>query len=382
MLDIKERTVRKPISLFNRVLHAFIAGGDPIKPHDHRDAKVALNLLAQSNKDLSDAIDYKNEVAKRALWEEHRFTADGRLTLESLYEIYDQLEQEGWTKELVYTETITKHTGETVSYPVYAYSYKGEHPESIWILGGVHGEEPAGPNAFAHSINIIKDLKNKGVSSVFIPVLNPAGYDRDWRYFDVPRDRDAGFNSSVTDSEHVLYSKIPGHEHELMHHEPRNEFAGKVISWITNKSREFKPLVVFDHHEDLLERLGRVDDAFTYSYVYGDEHSPVIKNMCAEVSAALSANGAVSLAEGTTGFSHLNEKIENGIIMNSWDGSADQHFYDNLGAKAVFVLETTRTAEVEDQLPERIAAQENIMKLYYPFYQQLIEEQIPEPVAV
>ena len=55
---------------------------------------------------------------------------------------------------------------------------------AIWVLAGIHGEEPAGPNAVAAAIADIAMLgEHRPV--VLLPLLNPHGYARNWRYLNV-----------------------------------------------------------------------------------------------------------------------------------------------------------------------------------------------------
>ena len=55
------------------------------------------------------------------------------------------------------------------------------HGPAIWILAGIHGEEPAGPIAVADAID---DIAKLGAMRpvVLMPLLNPHGYARNWRY--------------------------------------------------------------------------------------------------------------------------------------------------------------------------------------------------------
>ena len=354
---------------------------ETLHPHDELNKD---NIEPDTNSmSLPDSEEDKNQKAKDALLEEKLYTADGRKTIEQLYEAYDSLEAEGWSKELIYTQTIETRSGETISYPVYSYSWGGNGASSLWILGGIHGEEPAGPNAFAESIADIQSLKDKNISTFFVPLLNPVGYYRDWRYFNESRDRDLGFNSSVTDSDHVLYSKEVGHETELRHPEPRNTFAGEVVGKLLSKTTDFPPKLVIDHHEDLLdweknlksdidvtkEEPEKTDLNSSYSYVYADPNNPVALELCHEISTALSESGSSIRMSGKTGFGYLQEEIVNGFVWNSADGSVDE-LLASLGA-TVFVLETTRKNEIDANLPSRIEGHKAVIRKYASMFERL-----------
>jgi hypothetical protein len=63
---------------------------------------------------------------------------------------------------------------------------RSPHPgKAVWILAGMHGEEPAGPNAIAASIEAIAELGAKR-AVVLLPLNNPHGYARNWRYLNMP----------------------------------------------------------------------------------------------------------------------------------------------------------------------------------------------------
>ena len=50
-------------------------------------------------------------------------------------------------------------------------------------VGRIHGEEPAGPNAIPQNMASLGQLGQE-IPLVVLPMLNPLGYWRNWRYFD------------------------------------------------------------------------------------------------------------------------------------------------------------------------------------------------------
>ncbi len=58
--------------------------------------------------------------------------------------------------------------------------------EACWILSGIHGEEPAGPNAIAASIDAIAALGERQ-AVVLLPLNNPHGYVNNWRYLNMQK---------------------------------------------------------------------------------------------------------------------------------------------------------------------------------------------------
>ena len=82
--------------------------------------------------------------------------------------------------------------------------------EALWILAGIHGEEPAGPNAIAAHLQSIIELAASGVPIVVIPLCNPKAYRSNWRYPNTSeRDwRKGGY--SVGDAEYLLADPATG----------------------------------------------------------------------------------------------------------------------------------------------------------------------------
>ena len=73
------------------------------------------------------------------------------------------------------------------------------------MLSGIHGEEPAGPNAIAANLASLTQLADAGVPIVVIPLANPKAYRHNWRYPNTPeRDWKKGGGYSVGDAEYLL----------------------------------------------------------------------------------------------------------------------------------------------------------------------------------
>ena len=79
---------------------------------------------------------------------------DGRMPIEELYHSYLTLLNKGWELDIV---TRSQPEGRAFSLPIIALRTR-RTGEAAWILSGVHGEEPAGPNAIALSLDEIAAL--------------------------------------------------------------------------------------------------------------------------------------------------------------------------------------------------------------------------------
>jgi len=277
------------------------------------------------------------------------FVADGRASLSNLFEQYNKLLKEGWERQTICTQGN--------DFPIYAYlapQTRGtESKPSFWILSGIHGEEPAGPIALGRSVKDIVQLAESGIPVVFVPMLNPIAYNADDRYFDANR----GAGSSVTDAEYLLRTTGTS-----------NMYAQKIIPYIVSLTKTYPPLLVMDHHEDEMEINGnKIDSGCSYGYCYGAVE--VLEPLCQKITSQLIREGFPIQEEGETRFG---EKIHNGFVTNSKDGSVDE-LLAHLGAKAVFVVETTRDDAKPIALENRVSAQQVIISSYYSLWNSVVE---------
>ena len=108
---------------------------------------------------------------------------------------------EGWSLEVI---AGSQPAGTAAPLPIIALRSPQRGP-AVWILAGIHGEEPAGPNAIAETIGDIAALGRRR-PVVLLPLLNPQGYARNWRYLNVPVYSETVDGQSVGDSSHLLPS--------------------------------------------------------------------------------------------------------------------------------------------------------------------------------
>ncbi len=307
---------------------------------------------------------------------------DGRKSLAELYSAYAQLVDAGWTAELVTTQELHLGEGEPIQLPIFAFISRPElliSTLSFWVLSGVHGEESAGPNALAEEMQTLIEFARQGIPFVVLPMLNPAGYIRDWRYENARRDSIVG--QSVTDCEPLLHD-LPSRQ-ALFPVAERSATAQAVTQWIANYQQHFIPQLVFDHHEDEFEENPQVDDPQqfnSYIYYYGQ---PRFVGLAEKVIEILLENGMPISTEGKTRFG---EQIQRGVVAASPDGSVDEFFASpeyiendqrktKPAAEAVIVVETTRKPDGTIALPQRVAAHRQIIQHYQQFWQQVDQDQ-------
>lgn len=302
------------------------------------------------------------------------YEKDGRKPLHELHETFFSLIKEGWTIQEICVQEEKQTNGDILNLPIYGFLSPKQHrgPESsLWIIGGIHGEEPAPAEAFFNEINTIKSMPDMGVSVAAIFMANPSGYHRDFRYFNQRRRPNIGINfgKSVGDSDHLLprqfFRMIP------RRFTPNNKTADKITRWVLETSKSFKPTLLMDHHEDEFQKnLFYTDWDSFYSYAYGNPK--VLKVICPELVKILEKSGYPMQKEGLTRF---HEKIEHGFVKNSMDGSIDQLFTETeymdhgkkrtkRAAKAAFVLETIIHHKNPQSIRERAKIHEDIIKAY------------------
>ena len=278
--------------------------------------------------------------------------ADGRATIDSLYRASLSLVERGWNAEVI-AESAPE--GTTTPLPIIALTSPGKGP-AVWILTGVHGEEPAGPNAVAAAI---EDIARLGASRpvVLLPLLNPQGYARNWRYLNVATYSKEVDGQSVGDSSHLL----PAAEDPARPRAPdaSSPEASAITAWILARQADYPVQVSVDLHEDNL-----IDEGYVYSQGSEGARDPL-------------ASGAVSVLREhgvpikMTGRTRFDEPIVDGIIGPVIDSSVDELMSarevlvdgsgrPGPGAKTVLVLETPAAAL---PLEQRVAAQAALLRL-------------------
>lgn len=282
---------------------------------------------------------------------------DGRAPLYDLYKEHLKLvENYGWKSELLYSIKIKTAKGE-VDVPVYCFLSPKEG-QSIWLLTGIHGEEPAGPNAVARQIDLIGKL-GQTIPMVLMPMLNPAGYYRNWRYHHIETSME---RLNVTDCRHL--TPDPKDPSKPRIKKPVHEIANTVTKYILELLKKYPPVLFFDLHEDELI------EGYIYSQGYLSANDPV----GAKVVKILVENGMPLKMSGSTRFD--GEKIINGLVVDEngkriCDGSVDEFianekYFNEQGvlvskpyAKTSIVVETPSNGALS--LDNRVKAHESII---------------------
>lgn len=265
------------------------------------------------------------------------YQADGREKIENLYTKYfELLKNPNWEMEKI-TDSKTVWQGKKISLPILAFKTK-KKGSAIYLLSGVHGEEPTGPNAIAQSVKTLITLGEK-TPIVLIPLCNPLGYFRNWRYLNKEKYSDSSKidGLSVGDSEHLLPNdKKPNKPRRKM---PADAECAALSKYILKIAKKYPPLIYLDFHGDILIHKG---------YIYSQGKLGIKDETALKIINILEQNNIPIQRQGKTRF---NEKIENGLIGRQTDGSIDElisakdiivngKIKKGPNAKHVFVLET------------------------------------------
>ncbi len=231
--------------------------------------------------------------------------ADGRLPVAELYRSYTSLLDHGWYLDVVFE---SEPAGTDYPLPIIALR-SPQSGAAVWILSGIHGEEPAGPQAIAASISAIAEL-GKRRAVVLLPLNNPHGYVRNWRYLNTPIYSEEIDGHSVGDSAHLLPdAETPGQARAAAASSPE---AKAITDYILAQSVDYPPTISIDLHEDNLIHAG---------YVYSQGILAASDPLAVAAVRILEDKNIPIKVDGVTRF---DEPISNGIIGPVTDSSVDE----------------------------------------------------------
>ncbi len=289
------------------------------------------------------------------------YKRDKRKPIESIYATLSKLKK-NWIGETIAYQKADLGKNKNTLLPIISLRTKNKG-NAIWIIAGIHGEEPAGVNAVAREIKFINQVGKK-IPIVLLPLCNPSGYWRNWRYPDrkVLKILKSGPSGSVGDAEHYLPDlKKPNKAREK---EPASKVARKFSSYVLGLTKRYRPFLVIDLHED---------DRKTKTYIYSQGRLGANDPIAREIVFMLNKSGFKIYHRGKTLF---NQKINSGIVSNVHDGSIDELLaskYIIRGkrrvkgpyARSVIVVETNT---VGIPLSKRVRIQSKILRKIKKFY--------------
>jgi hypothetical protein len=231
--------------------------------------------------------------------------ADGRAAIQTLYAASLALVGRGWHLDVVVQ---SQPAGTSTPLPIIALRSPRPGP-AVWVLTGIHGEEPAGPNAVAAVIGELAALGER-MPVVLLPLCNPQGYARSWRYLNTPTFSANVEGQSVGDSSHLLPDpERPAQPRAAAASSPE---AAALTAYVLRTAGAYPPVVSIDLHED---------DLLAAGYVYSQGELGAADPLAAAAVAVLGEHGIPIQREGRTRF---DETIAGGIIGPVTDSSIDE----------------------------------------------------------
>jgi hypothetical protein len=276
---------------------------------------------------------------------------DGRAPIQDLYRSYLSLLDRGWQLDIV---GHSQPPGREHALPIIALRTP-QTGKTVWLLSGIHGEETAGPNAIAASIEVIAELGRQR-PVVLLPLNNPQGYAHNWRYLNTPTWSPDIDGHSVGDSSHLLLD--PDQPSAARAPAASSPEAAAITAYILRLAEQYPPALSIDLHED---------DLISEGYVYSQGKTGAADPRAALAVRTLRDNGIALKMAGETRFG---EPIEGGIIGPVTDSSIDElmsaptvivdgEARPGPGAHTVLVFETPAK---DIELQRRVAAHVALLK--------------------
>jgi hypothetical protein len=277
-------------------------------------------------------------VAQRAVeYQTAPGVGDGRPAIADIHGSCDILLGAGW-RRLEVTAQVTE-AGERLPIPAYLNATSVDHV----LIGGIHGREPAGAVALSRYAERLAELgRTRGI--LLLPLLNPWGYSRHLRY--------GPSGQSVSDSDHRLGRSAA----------PACPEAAAITAFLLETVHINPGAAVLDLHEDPMyeDPSYHLEGDGSYLYVAGDgacQH-PVARR----VQRCLEASAFPLVKEGVTRFG---ERLVDGFILDTEDGSIDELLARNGRCSPVITTEIVLRGETTPPLPERVSIYRDVLDAFF-----------------
>jgi len=262
---------------------------------------------------------------------------DGRPPLAEILAATDLLRAAGW--RMVDMATQPGPSGRTL--PIRAW-WNADEVDGV-LIGGIHGREPAGAVAAARYLPRVVELgRSRGL--LVMPLLNPWGYLHDVRY--------GPSGQSVSDSDHLLGRAAS----------PACAEADAITRFVTTGIRIRPGAGVIDLHEDPVYEAPdyRFDGDGSYFYVIGDGAAghPAVRR----VRDCLGRSRLPLVRGGVTRFG---ERLVDGAVVDSADGSIDELLARRLGCTPVVTVETLVHAPDAPPLAARVEVHLSVLDAFF-----------------
>jgi hypothetical protein len=261
---------------------------------------------------------------------------DGRPTLREIFSAFDALRLAGWREVEIAAQPATG--GGTL--PIRAYI--SAEPVDAVLIGGIHGREPAGVLALASHVPRLME-RGAAPGLLVMPLLNPWGYLHHVRY--------GPSGESVSDSDHLL-GRLPA---------PACPEAAAITGFVMHGVRIRSGAAALDLHEDPVYEAPDYRFEGSGSYIYVTGAGAVTHPATRRVRDCLEGSRLPLVREGVTRFG---ERLTDGIIVDTADGSIDELLARRLGCSPVITVENLLHAPDSPPLAQRVEVYLDVLEAF------------------
>jgi hypothetical protein len=262
---------------------------------------------------------------------------DERPPLAQIYSAFDPLPRAGWRA----VEVATQSAPSGGALPIRA--YVNAEPVDAVLIGGIHGREPAGALALARYVPRLVE-RGGTLGLLVMPLLNPWGYLHHIRY--------GPSGESVSDSDHLL-GRMP---------EPACPEAAAITAFVTDGIRIRPGAAVLDLHEDPVYEAPEYEFEGSGSYIYLTGKDALTHPASRRVRDCLERSRLPLVLEGVTRFG---ERLSDGTIIDSADGSIDELLAQRVGCSPVITVENLLHAPDSPPLAERVEVYLDVLEAFF-----------------
>jgi len=281
-----------------------------------------------------------------------------KLSIPELYLAYSKLEIAHWKCTKI-CDSISRT--ENYRLPIIALDNYKIGP-ALWIITGIHGDEPAGPNMIARNIEYIAILLHT-IPTLILPLCNPIGYLLNEKYID--KSRTTNDRMSFGDAS----CKLPNMEYSNNRGNAQNPESQQILDYLITENSKRPPAMVIDLREDAAISKGYVNSQGMNSR--GKKGS--YNRFAWKILQSMERFVEIQKTKKT----RFNEQIIEGIVGPVRDNSIDEfiatnHIYvgksataaENItdGIQAETVLRVNIPAK-NIELEKRISAQQNVLHM-------------------
>jgi hypothetical protein len=262
---------------------------------------------------------------------------DGRPTLAEIFSAFDALRLAGWRE----VEIAAQPAPAGGVLPISA--YVSAEPVDAVLIGGIHGREPVGPLVLARHVPRLVE-RGRAMGLIVMPLLNPWGYLHHVRY--------GPSGQSVTDSDHLL-GRLPA---------PACPEAAAITAFVTAGVRIRPGAAVLDLHEDPVYEAPGYQFEGLGSYIYVTGAGAQAHPASRRVRSYLESSRLPLICDGVTRFG---ERLTNGTIVDTADGSIDELLARVVGCSPVITVENLLHAPDSPPLAERAEVYLGVLDAFF-----------------